>query len=487
MSMGTSPSKDCSILLVNPCYLAKVYKSKGAPTVKPPLGLAYVASALEQAGFRIEILDANAEFLGPKETAEKIIGSGAKYIGFTSVTSTMPLVYKISSLLKNKDSNKIIFVGGPHVSFAAKQTLEDCQEIDFVVRGEGEITAVELISKLVSGENISGVDGITLRKEGRIIENQDRELINDINAITLPARHLLPINLYSPSALDNLGFKGSDYATIITTRGCPNKCVFCSSAAFWKRIRARSPENVADELEELVRQYGIKHVEFLDDTLILSAKRMEEICNLILERNLNIKWSCYARINHVTKELVDLMKKSGCRFIQLGVESGNQQVLDRVQKNITLEQVRRAAKIVRKAGVKLMCFFMIGLPGDTRETVLETIRFAKELKPNFALFCITTPFPGTSLYDEYRQLGRLKQGYIWLNMNIHESTNFSTPALSSKELEELYFKAHHQFYYRPTFIWQTIVWVLKNPYEMKNFYYLAKNQISREFRKLFKK
>ena len=181
------------------------------------------------------------------------------------------------------------------------------------------------------------------------------------------------------------------------------------------------------------------------------------------------------------------MKKSGCKFIQFGVESGNQKILDGVQKNITLEQVRKATKIVKEAGLKLMCDFMVGLPNDTEETVNQTIEFAKELSPDFAFFSITTPFPGTALYDEYREKGRLKQGYIWYNIQLHERTDFSTPSLSSKDLERLYFRAYRCFYYRFAFFWQTLIWILKHPAELKNYFPLVKTQMVRELRKLLKR
>ncbi len=475
------------ILLINPSYTKKVYKAKQAPFIRPPLGLTYVAASLEQAGFNVEILDANAQFLSLRETAERIIQSPAKYIGFTSVTSTMPLIYQLSSLIKAKAKNKFIFIGGPHVTFMSIQTLEDCQAIDVVVRGEGEITSCELIKNLREEKDISGVRGITFRKRDEIIENPDRELIEDIDTIPFPARHLLHLHLYFPSYLNSLGFKGSQYATVITARGCPNRCVFCSSAAFWKKVRVRSPENVAAELDWLVKHYKVGHIDFLDDTLVLSKERMEKICHLMIKKSLNINWSCYARVNNITSELVDLMKKAGCKFIQFGVESGNQDILDRIQKNITLEQARRASKIVRKAGLKLMCDFMIGLPNDTKETVNQTIDFAKELKPHLAFFSMTTPFAGTALYKEYRQLGRLKEGYIWQNMNLHERTDFSIPTLTSQALEDLYSKAHRRFYYRPAFFWQTLIWALKHPYEFKNYYYLVKVQIFRELKNIFKK
>ena len=477
---------DNLVLLVNPSYMKKIYGTRHAPSIKSPLGLAYVAANLEQAGFKVEILDANAEFLSPQETVEKIIQSPAKYIGFTSVTATIPLIYQISSLIKAKNKNKIIIAGGPHVTFMPKEVFKECKAIDIIVRGEGEVTICELIKNLENKQDLSKIKGITFKKGNKIISNPDRELIQDIDAIPFPARHLLPLDSYSPSPITNMGFRGKQYAKLITVRGCPNKCVFCSSTHFWKIVRVRSAENVIDEIESVVKKYGVHHIDFLDDTLTLFPERLSKICTLIIEKNLNIKWSCYSRVNTITPELIALMKKAGCRVIQLGVESGNQKILDKIQKNITLEQVRRASEIIKRTGLKLLCFFMIGLPGDTKKTVNQTIEFAKELKPNFAFFSITTPFPGTALYKEYRKEGRLKEGYIWQNMNLHERTDFSTPTLTSQDLENLYFKAHHRFYYRFGFFWQTLMWILKHPHELKNFYSLAKIQIIRELRKIFK-
>jgi len=458
-----------SILLVNPPYIKEIYKKLSAS--RPPLGLAYVAASLEQAGFKVEILDADAELLSCEETAERIIRSSAKYVGFTSVTATIPLVYEISYLVKAKDVKKIIFVGGIHVTFTADQTLKDCPAIDFVVRGEGEVTAPEVIKNLEKGEDICKIKGVTFRKGEEIITNPDREFIEDINNIPLPARHLLPIHLYSPWFLQNMGFRGRECASIITARGCPNRCVFCSSPFFWKRVRIRTPESVVSEIEFLVNKYGAKHIDFLDDTLILSEERMERICRLILEKSLDIKWTCYARINHITFDLVKLMKRAGCGFIQIGVESGNQNILDKVSKNITLEQARKAAKIVKRAGIKLMCDFMIGLPGDTRETVNQTIEFAKELNADFAFFSITVPFPGTVLYDDYRR----------------QRANFNVPVLTNGELQDLCSEAYYSFYYRPAFFRRILAWVIRNPYEIKNFYSLVKIQIGKELRKIFTK
>ncbi|MDD5144812.1 MAG: radical SAM protein [Candidatus Pacebacteria bacterium] len=474
-----------SILLVNPRYTERVYRVKKSPSgLRPPLGLAYLASSLEKEGFKIEILDANAEFLTPEETAERIINSSHKYIGFTVVTITMPIVNQISRLVKNARPEKFIMVGGPHATFMAEDTLKECPAIDLVVKGEGEITASELLKALQKNEDVSQIKGITFRKGNEIMSNPDRELIENIDELPFPARHLLPRHLYSQDYLTDLGFKNIQSDSVITARGCPNRCVFCSSAAYWKRVRARSPENVVAELEWLKKEYNIKYINFLDDTIILNGERMAKICSLMLEKKININWSCYARVTYITPELVALMKKAGCRFINFGVESGNQDILKRIQKNITLDEVRRAIKTVKKAGLKVMCDFMVGLPGDTRETVQQTIDFAKELSPNFAFFSITTPFPGTGLYEDLRREGLVEGGYIWQNMSLHERTNFHTPTLSNQDLQNLYARAHRQFYYRPAFIFQTIKWVLLHPYELRNFYFLTQLQISREMRNI---
>lgn len=475
-----------SVLLVNPSYTQKVYSTKHAPAVQPPVGLAYLAANLEKNKIKIKILDANAEFLSIEKTAKKIINSPAKYIGFTAVTTTIPLIYKLSSIIKEKAKDKIIIAGGPHVTFMPEQVLKECPAIDIIVRGEGEITFYELIQALNNKQDISQIKGISFRENNRVIHNPDRELIENIDDIPFPARHLLPLELYSPSPINATGFKGKKYARVITTRGCPSRCVFCSSAHFWKIVRIRSAENVVSEIKSLIKNYGVRHIDFLDDTLTLSKERLIKICNLFLKDKIKINWSCYSRVNTMDKKIVALMKKTGCKTIQFGVESGNQKILDKINKDINLEAVRKATRIVRKANIKLMCDFMIGLPGDTKKTVNETINFAIKLKPNIAAFCITTPFPGTTLYEEYKKAGRLKGGYIWGKMSLHEKTDFSTPTLSSQDLQKLYFKSYRRFYYRFSYFFQTLKWLIRNPYELRNFYFLGKTLVARQIRNILK-
>ncbi|MBU4332075.1 B12-binding domain-containing radical SAM protein [Patescibacteria group bacterium] len=463
-----------STLLVNPPYSEKIYQSKKAPSVQPPIGLAYLAAFLEQEGEKVGILDANAEQLSVEETARRICDSGAKFIGFGAVTPIIPIVYRIAGLVR-KDSDAVIFVGGPHVTFMDDVTLNDCQAIDYIVRGEGELVINNLIRTVKVNGDISRVRGITYRKGDSIVKNEPEKLITDINTLPFPARHLLPLDLYRPSPLFDRGYKGKSYARIMTTRGCPTRCIFCVSPHFWGRVRIRSAENVFAEIKHLYDIYDVRHIDFLDDTLTLAPSRMEKICDLMIEHSYKINWTCYSRVDTLSEALVKKMKMAGCSVIQLGVESGNQKIIKRIKKNIRLEDVERVARIVRKNNIKLMADFMIGLPGETEETVIQTIDFAKKIKPNIAAFCITTPLPGTELYWELRREGKIKPGYIWGNMGLHYGSNYSTEYLSSGRLSELYHLAHKKFYLRFKFFGQSFVWLLKNPYDIKNYFYLAKD------------
>ena len=454
------------VLLLNPPYLEYTYtKVKRAVSVQPPLGIAYIAAMLEKNGIDVKILDANAESLSMQKTIDSVIISSADFIGITATTVMIPKVYQLCDEIK-ENSDKTIVVGGPHVTFMPERTLEECKSIDIIVRGEGELTMVDLTKK----NDLSTVKGITYRNNGRIISNPDKGLIADIDEIPFPTRHLLPMNLYRSSTFFNIpGSKG--HTTLITARGCPNKCVFCSSSHFWGKLRMRSPENIVAEVEEIVTKYGIRQIDFVDDTFTLSKKRVDKICNMILERDLDIKWVCSSRVNTITKELIKTMKKAGCYGIVFGIESGNQAILNRINKNTTLDQSKNAIQLSKKEGLITVGDFMIGLPDDTLETVTQTINFAIELNPDRALFSMTTPFPGTTLYNEYLEKGLLKDNLTWDEFSLHTGTKFRNENLTAQEIEKLYLAAKRRFYIRPAFITKCLAKIIKNPYELKSYMY----------------
>lgn len=455
-------------LLVNPPYSEFVYENrKKAASLDAPLSIAYLASVLEKSGHDVEILDANAFNLTIDETINKISKSDAKVVGITSTTTVMPITYKICDGVK-KLSDKIMVVGGPHVTFVPERTLNESKGIDIVARGEGEDTLLELVKKK---GNPAGIKGLTYRKGNRIVKNPDRIFIKDINGLPFPARHLLPMHAYRSGSAISSGTDGHKYASMITSRGCPNKCTYCSSSHFWgTRVRFRTPENVIEEIEKLVKEYGTKEIFFKDDTFTFSPIRTRQICDLLIKKNLGVRWSCYARVNTVNKEILTLMKKAGCFALDFGIESGNQEVLNRIKKNITLDQARKALKAAREVGIITYSSFMFGLPGDTFSTSIDTINFAIELNPDVAQFFITTPFPGTELYDEAISKKWIDKVKSWGDLNIATSgCNFKNDSLTSEEIKWLVSYAYKKFYLRPGFFWYSIKRVIKEPQLIKRY------------------
>ncbi|NOQ55327.1 MAG: radical SAM protein [Nanohaloarchaea archaeon] len=453
------------MLLVNLPYLEDIYSGlKNAVAIQPPLGLAYIAAYLENKGESAEILDANALGMSIDDAVKKAVRSKHSYIGITCTTNTIHLVYDFSKKVKEK-CDKIIVVGGPHVTFSSEETLKECDEIDIIVRGEGELTSYEI----VKGISLKKIKGITYRSKGKIISNPDRDKFEiDINNMPFPARHLLPLDRYRPGAFFNIGNSGKEYATIITSRGCPNKCVFCSSSHFWKTFRVRKPKNILSEIDLLVKEYGVKHLHFLDDTLTVPASRLEKICDGLIERDYDLEWNCYSRVDIITDDIVRKMKKAGCFGVTFGVESGNQKILNKIQKNITLNQIRKAVKITKMHDLDVHADFMIGLPGDTKKTIIQTIDFAIELNPKLALFSITTPFPGTQMFDEMKKKNRL--GNIkWTEMTMHEFTKFGNSIVSSEEIKKLYNLAYKKFYFRPRFFMCSTKRLIMHPREIWPF------------------
>jgi len=457
------------VILVNPPYSKFVYSTrKRGAAVELPLGLAYIAGFIEKEGFKVSILDANAENIDITKTTEKIANSPAQMVGITTTTMIIPIVYELSEKIK-QISNKMIVVGGPHVSFMDTRTLEECMAIDIVVRGEGELTMLDLIKNEGRPETVTGVT-YRNRDTGQIVTNPDRERIKDINALPFPARHLFPVELYRPGVVLNIGVSGKDYASILTARGCPNKCTFCSSSHFWgTKVRLRSPENIVAEIESLIQDYGVKEIFFKDDTFTFPPARTEKICDLLLERKINVSWCCYARVDSLTEKVVKKMKSAGCFGLDLGIESGNQEVLNRVNKRITLEQSRQAVKYAKNTGMMIYASFILGLPGDSLETINETINFAKELNPHFAHFFVATPFPGTELYKEAIQQGWLSQLESWKDLDASASTKYRNEALSNAEIRQLLIKAYREFYTRPHYLWQSIKRAVTHPKEIRQY------------------
>lgn len=364
------------------------YPLEEAPA--PPLGITYVAAAFESAGASVRIFDYLVSRYTPEKLKSQIDAFQPDVIGSTSVTLNFPAAADILRTAKRYRPSLLTTMGGPHVSFDDLQTLQDYPEIDLIIRGEGEKTIAELMDNRMNPAAWPDIRGLSFRKDGRIIATETQPFIEDLDKIPLPARHLLPLSRYRA-----LGYPIS----IITSRGCPYSCIFCLGRKMvGNRVRQRSASLVADEIEQILA-YGIDRINVADDLFVSHSGKVKEVCDEILRRALRFSWSAFARVNTVDRETLLLMRQAGCDSISFGVESGNVEMLKRIRKGITLEQVRAAVSLCKETGIIAHTSFIVGLPGETQETLKETSEFADGLGSLYG-YHFLTPFPGTTVREE---------------------------------------------------------------------------------------
>ncbi len=368
--------------------VAPPYPLEEAPA--PPLGVTYVAAAFEAAGAKVRIFDYIVSGYTPDKLRAQIDAFQPDLLGATSVTLNFPDAAEIVCTAKRHRPSLITLMGGPHVSFAAERTLKDYAGIDLIIVGEGEATIAELMAEQFNSEKWEKIKGLVFRRDGQIIVTGQRPFIEDLDTIPLPARHLLPMSRYQA-----LGYPVS----IITSRGCPYSCIFCLGRRMvGNRVRLRNPFHVVDEIEEILA-YGIDRINVADDLFVSSRGKVKEVCDEILRRGLRFGWSAFARVNTVDLETLKLMRKAGCDSISFGVETGNPEMLKRIRKGITLDQVRHAVSLCREAGIIAHTSFIVGLPGETKETLRETGEFAASLGSLYG-YHFLAPFPGTTVREE---------------------------------------------------------------------------------------
>lgn len=442
------------ICLVNAPYREEVYGDvKDVSLLDVPLGICYLASVLIQAGYEVSLTDADAEKLKIIDISKKLEKENPDIIGLTCTTPMVSSVKKTAETLKNAFSEAKIIVGGPHVTAVPEDLLKE-KYIDVAVIGEGEHTLVELVKLIEENKSLRNCKGIAFKEDGKIIRTESRPLICDIDALPIPARHLLPYEKYKHSDLIERKTK-KNYANIMSSRGCPYKCIFCGSrTTFGGVVRFRNPKLVVDEIEECYNKLNVGIFGFSDDTLTVKKEHITEICNEILKRKLDISWIAQARVNTVDKEMLQLMKKAGCSAVHYGYESGSQTILDNIKKGITLQQSIDATKITKEVGLKIHGYFMIGNPGETIETAKQTINFAKKLDPDTAQFTIATPFPGTEFYQMFLNKGRSLEEFK--DYTFYSNIVFMPDNMTKEQLLKLHKQAYKEFYLRPKYIFKAI-------------------------------
>ena len=419
--------------------------------IAPLLGLAYLASCLEKVGHNVKIIDSLAMRYTLKDVEKKIKNFDPDVVGISATTQFIYEAYSIARMSKENNPNCMTVLGGPHTTVLSRKTLEECNFIDIIIRGEGERTLLELLEKKKK-EDLIGVRGISFRLNDKIIENPDRPFIEDLDSLPFPAYHLLPMQKYvvndTKLNIDFFHTNKQPFGTITTSRGCPFNCSFCASNILWgRKWRSRSPENIIEELKILRNKYGLRKIFFVDDISTVKTKRIENLCKLIKEEGIDISWECPTRANIVTKDLCLKLKKAGCQTIGFGIESGVQKILDFLNKGITLELAEQAVKTVKNAGLQTDSNFMIGIPGETREMIKQTLAFAKKLDLTYTTFSILTPYPGTKIY-EY-----VKKHNLLLTEDWSKYTSFNPVirinGMSSSEIKGFFRKANLTFNFSP--------------------------------------
>ncbi len=422
------------------------------PPDYPPIGLAYIGAVLEKDGHQVHILDMDIEKMDINQLKGFLNEYCPEIVGISCAT---PL-FKTSLLLaKTCKENKVPYVaiGGIHPTIKPREVISS-EYVDFVIRGEGEITMSELLKKLEEkNKKLGDIDGLTFKEKGKIKNNKNRELINDLDSLPFPARHLFkhfkytyPDAMYSPTI------------PIMTSRGCPGQCTYCQTKQICGlRYRFRSAKNILDEIEHLIEKYKAKEIHIWDDNFTVNKKRVLDFCKEFKERNIDIPISIPQglRVDQVDEETLKALKEIGVYSLGFGVESGNNEILRIVKKNTNTDQIRKAISLAKKFKFEIWAFFMIGLPGDTEETIRQTIDFAKELDPDLAKFLILKPFPGSEVYKQLDEQGLiLEKDYD--KYGVYHTPVHKLPTVSPQRMLEIEKKAYREFYFRPKKILQQI-------------------------------
>jgi len=423
-----------------------IHEERGA---NPPIGLLYIATSIrENSEHNVKILDATIGTLSVKKIGEAIKEFAPDVIGMTLSTFSLLECISIARLAKEIDPKVKVIVGGIHVYIYPQETINlGC--FDYGVLGEGEHIIIKLLDRIENGESPSNIKGMIYKENGDVVYTGPPDLIDDLDSVPLPDRTLLPYKKYN-----SLIAKANPVSIMITSRGCPFKCTFCDRPHLGKKFRVRSADNVADEFEQCYR-LGIKEILVYDDTFSINRQRVIDICNKLIERKIKIYWGIRTRVDTVDEEMLRLLKEAGCVRVNYGVESGDDEVLKRLNKGITLEQAEEAFYLTKKYGMDALAYFMIGCPGETEETIRETLEFAKKLKPTYVHFTILMPYPSTTVYYDALANKIIKKD-IWREFAKNPVSTFEIPVyeenLTRGELIKLLNDCNRKFYFRPSFI-----------------------------------
>ncbi len=427
--MNLSPEEEnVKVLLINPHHRGKT---------DYPLGLLYIATVLDQRGdVDVRIMDLPVLGYTDEDVTAFIRDFAPDVVGITTMTYTYYKALQLAQLVKTLDESVLVVLGGSHVTYTSGQTLEENPFVDIVARGEGEVTMSEIVDFAHGERKLEDIRGISFRQDGHVLSTANRPLIEDLDRIPFPNRDLIPLQAYKDKI---------DYCSMISSRGCPYACRFCS-VIFRPRYRMRTPVNVVDEMEIISRDYGFERISLLDDNFTVNRNHVLGICREIMGRGLDIEWGCSTRVDTVTKDLLGVMSNAGCKGLFIGYESGVQRVLDLMNKGTTTHQGAKVAQWAGELGIQLLASFILGFPGETVEDALNTVDYAKKLRASKVMFNFFVPLPGSEVYEERDRYGlTFKFDFKKLDEVSGNIPIVETPGMSLRDSIEVYLRAAKTF------------------------------------------
>ncbi|NOZ24383.1 MAG: radical SAM protein [Planctomycetes bacterium] len=441
------------ILLVMPPYTAQIYEKidRRAGTMQnPTVTFATVAAPLIEAGHQVEVVDLDV-YPSPLKTLKRRLDRLEPHIvGLTAVTPLYANLLRIAKLVREWRPDVSLVAGGVHITLFPEAAVEEAG-LDMAVIGEGDFT----LRDVLDSKDPLDTPGVCLRDDGEVIHTSPRPLIQDLDSLGMPAWRLYDIRRYHATHLLEIRSPGG---LIETSRGCPFGCTYCDKTTFGRTFRAKSVGRTIAEIEHMLR-VGFREIHVVDECFTMDMERAKEICREIIRRGLRFPWSAFGvRVDRLDNELMALLKRSGCHQLGFGVETGNAEVMKRIRKRITLDQVRRATGLAHRHGIETLGYFMLGLPGDTEATMQDTVRFAVDSGLDLAKFSITVPFPGSPLYRELEASKAIKSRdwRLYSQHNVYENV-YDHPNADWGAIIRSYKRAHRHFYFRPVFIAKRMV------------------------------
>jgi anaerobic magnesium-protoporphyrin IX monomethyl ester cyclase len=428
--------------------------------VLPPLGLAYLAAALEKANYTVKIVDAFADGLDFEETLAAL-ENRYRIVGFYCHTQNVPAIIAMAERLKKAEHPPHVIVGGPHATAMPEECVSGNSVVDAAAFGEGELTIVELVDCLLHGKPLGAVKGIFYREDGQVKSTGPRPQIQNLDTLPMPAYHLLPMKKYRSF----IEADGQSIVHIIGSRGCFNDCNYCHSTKMWgPTVRWHSPERVMEEIDHLEKTYDVKFFQFFDDIFTLDAKRVKVLMKEFRQRKLQKRWVCSTRIDLLTEEVVKDLSEGGVHHVAIGIETVNDRLLKVINKNVTKEQTLKTVALCNKYRVPVMGMFILGLPTETTAEAQETLDFAKATDFHIAIFSFLTVYPGTNFWHMLKSSPYLQKDFS--KYNLSQNFTYVEPNRSQEELQWLMRRAYLNFYLRPRVMFGLAMLMLKNPAQL---------------------